>query len=174
MTSETSPGPPALTASSVDIFAGVPPSIYMNEAISQSGGRHLILFDGVCGLCNRFNSFVLPRDVRGVFHFAPIQSELARSTLLHFGRNPDVLDSFHVVVDYRSASPRLRSKAEAALFVARELGGIWRLSTVLQVLPVSLLNGIYDLIARHRYRIFGRYDNCTVPKDDYRNRFVDM
>jgi predicted DCC family thiol-disulfide oxidoreductase YuxK len=139
----------------------------------EQPGRHLLLYDGVCGLCNRLNGFVLPRDPGGVFHFAPLQSETARSILLRFGRDSGSLETFYVVEDYRSAAPRLWSKARAGLFVARQIGGVWRLLTIFGILPDFLLNFVYDLIARHRYRIFGRYDVCLMPKPEYKARFVD-
>src|SRR5262245_22563749 len=122
--------------------------------LQEQPGRHLILYDGVCGLCNRLNAFVLPCDPTGVFDFAPLQSETARSILLRFGRDSSSLDTFYVVEDYRSGAPRLWSKARAGLFVARQIGGLWRLLTIFGVLPDFLLNFVYDLIARHRYRIF--------------------
>ena len=157
----------------VDIFAILPPAVRMDQAIPHDTGRHLILYDGVCGLCNRFNAFVLPRDPHGLFHFAPIQSEMGRSQLLKFGRNPEVLDTFYVVADYRSGAPRLLTKARAALFVARQLGGVCHLAAILGGLPDPLLNSVYNLIARHRYRIFGRYDTCPMPKAEYKTRFID-
>jgi predicted DCC family thiol-disulfide oxidoreductase YuxK len=141
---------------------------------SKDIDRHLILYDGVCGLCNRLNTFVLPRDPRGRFHFAPIQSDVARRTLQRFGRDPELLDTFYVLADYHSASPTLRSKARAALFVAREIGGVWKLATVFGVFPDFLLNAFYDLVARNRYRIFGRHETCLMPKPEYKDRFVGL
>lgn len=146
----------------------------MNSGGAQEAGRHLILYDGVCGLCNRMNTFVLARDPAGIFHFAPLQSELSRSLLFRFGRNPDVLDTFFVVADYRSRNPRLLLKAHAALFIARQIGGVWKLATILKVLPDVLLDSGYDLIARNRYRIFGRYDACLLPKPEHRTRFIGL
>lgn|SRR5262245_26130396 len=147
----------------------------MNPGLRQAQpNRHLILYDGVCGLCNRLNAFVLPRDPVGVFHFAPLQSETGRSILLKFGRDSSALDTFYVVEDYRSGAPRLWFKARAGLFVARQIGGVWRLLAIFGVLPDVLLNVVYDLIARHRYRIFGRYDVCLMPKPEYKARFIDL
>lgn len=136
--------------------------------------KHLILYDGVCGLCNRLNNFVLARDSRALFHFASIQSEVGRKTLLHFHKDPDVMNTLYVVADYGSANPRILSKARATLFVGKELGGIWRLATVFGILPDSLLNIAYDVIAKNRYRLFGRYDTCAIPKPEYKNRFVGL
>src|SRR4030095_4391698 len=97
-------------------------------------------------------------DPQGLFHFAPIQGETGQSILRRFGHDPRVLDTFYVIADYRSSTPRLFSKATAALFVSTHLRGIARLAGVFRILPEVVLNAVYDLIARYRYRIFGRYD----------------
>src|SRR5437660_10678298 len=80
-------------------------------------GEHLILYDGVCGLCNRLNAFLLTRDTRGVFDFASLQSAAGQSVLRRFDRNAEDLTTFYVVTDYRSESSALLSKAGPALFV---------------------------------------------------------
>ena len=146
----------------------------MSSQTPQEPGIHLVLYDGVCGLCNRLNSFLLPRDPKGRFHYAPLQGEISRELLRRFGKDPGELNTFYIVRDYLSDSPRLLSKAEAALFVAEQIGGIWRLATIFGILPVSVLNACYDLIARYRYRIFGRYDTCPVPKAEHKHRFVGL
>lgn len=136
-------------------------------------GEHLILYDGVCGLCNRLNQFVLPRDPEGVFLFASLQSAVGRSILQGFGRNPDDLNTFFVVKNHRSASPALMSKSGAALFVAKTLGAPWRWLGIFAVFPSTLLDWGYDLIARNRYRLFGRSATCWLPRPEYKNRFLD-
>jgi predicted DCC family thiol-disulfide oxidoreductase YuxK len=140
---------------------------------TDSAGRHLILYDAVCGLCDRLVRLVLPRDRREVFHFASLQSDLGRSLVRQFGRDPDRLDTFFVVSDYRSPSPALLCRARAALFVAKALGGAWRALEVLGVLPDAMLNPAYHLIARHRYRLFGRRESCLMPPAEYQRRFID-
>jgi len=136
-------------------------------------GEHLLLYDGVCGFCNRMNQFVLRRDARHVFDFASLQSEAGRSHLARFGRSPDAMDTFYVIADYRSTRPTLLWKARAALFVFRTLGASWRWLGAVGALPDSLLNRAYDLVARNRYRIFGKYEACVVPTPEYRQRFID-
>ena len=137
-------------------------------------GRHLILYDGVCGLCNRLNRFVLERDAVAVFQFASLQSRLGQSILRGYGRDPDKLETLYVVVNYGSESAVLLSKSRAALFVLKTLGGPWRLAASLGVLPHRLLDWAYDLVARHRYRVFGRYENCLMPGPEYETRFIDV
>jgi predicted DCC family thiol-disulfide oxidoreductase YuxK len=136
-------------------------------------GQHLLLYDGVCGLCNRLVRFVLPRDPAGVFHYAALQSELGRSTARRHGQDPDALDTFYVVSNYRSGSPAVLRKGRAALFVVKALGAPWSFVAALGFLPDGLLNAAYDLVATRRYRIFGRYDTCMLPSAKYRDRFDD-
>ena len=137
-------------------------------------GDHLLLYDGVCGLCNRLTQFVLPRDTAGVFAFASLQSETGGSTLARFGKKCSDLDTFYVVTNYRSEAPGLLSKAAAALFVMRALGAPWRWLNLFGVLPTAVLNGGYDLIARNRYGLFGRLDTCLLPSPEHRRRFIDV
>ena len=124
------------------------------RSADSNAGRHLILYDGLCGLCNRLNQFVLPRDSRGTFVFAFTQSRVGRELVTRFGRNPDDLDTFFVISHYRSYSARLLSKSSAALFVAGgELDAPWNWLRVFGVLPGPLRDWGYDLIARNRYRV---------------------
>ncbi len=134
----------------------------------------MVLYDGVCGLCNRLNNFVLPRDTRAVFDFASLQSAVGRSTLARFGRNPEDLNTFYLVTNYRSESPALLSKASAALFVMKKLGDPWRWLGLFGVFPSALLDRAYDLTARYRYWLFGRYESCLMPSAEYRKRFIDL
>jgi predicted DCC family thiol-disulfide oxidoreductase YuxK len=150
----------------------------MSESASQTsistGGEHLVLYDGVCGLCNRLNNFVLLRDSRGVFDFASLQSAVGRSALQRFGRNPEDLNTFYLVTNYRSESPALLSKAGAALLVMKKLGDPWRWLGLLGVFPSPLLDQVYDLAARYRYRLFGHYESCLMPNAEYKKRFIDL
>jgi len=137
-------------------------------------GNHLILYDGVCGLCNRLNRFVLKRDAAGVFRFASLQSNLGQSILRAHGKDPGSLETLYVVVHHGAKSPVLLSKSGAALFILETLRGPWRLAAVLRILPRPLLDWAYYLVARNRYRVFGRYDHCLIPSSKYRSRFIDV
>jgi predicted DCC family thiol-disulfide oxidoreductase YuxK len=145
----------------------------MKVRAAQGAGRHLILYDGVCGLCNRLVTEVLPRDPKGLFHFASLQSATARALLTAHGRNPDVLDNMYVVEDYKSDSPRLLGRARAALFVIAHLESPWRFLRSFGVLPTFLLDAVYSIIARNRYRVFGKLDHCMMPAAEHASRFVD-
>jgi predicted DCC family thiol-disulfide oxidoreductase YuxK len=138
------------------------------------GGRHLLLYDGVCGLCDHLVQFVLAHDARHTFDFAPLQSGTGRAAVAREGGDPDALTSFYVVRDYQTAHPRSLVKARAALVVARELGWPWRVASLCGVLPTALLDVGYDLVARYRYRVFGRFEQCMLPRPDQRGRFIDV
>src|SRR5882672_6062072 len=117
----------------------------------QSAGSHLILYDGVCGLCNRLNAFVLKHDRTGQFKFASLQSATGRTLLRQFNRNPNILDTFYVVTNYNTGSGTPIERARAGLFVLKTLGSPWSWAGIFGILPDSLLNFAYDFIARRRY-----------------------
>ena len=136
-------------------------------------GAHLVLYDGVCGLCSRVIHFVLEHDRRSVFAFAALQSAAGQAVVERFGGNPRELTTILVVANYRAAGARVYTRSAAALFVAGELGWPWKAAVLLRVLPTPIRDGIYDLIARTRYRLFGRLDHCLVPRPELRRRFID-
>jgi predicted DCC family thiol-disulfide oxidoreductase YuxK len=116
---------------------------------------------------------VLPRDPKGLFHFASLQSPTARALLTAHGKNPDVLDNMYVVEDYRGDSPPLLDRARAALFVIAHLESPWRFLRAFGVLPTFLLDAVYSIIARNRYRVFGKLDHCMMPTAEHASRFLD-
>ena len=132
-----------------------------------------MLYDGVCGLCNRLLQFLLEHDRRAAFSFASLQSPAGRALVERFGGNPDELSSFHVVANYRASHARMFSRSSAALFVASQLGWPWKLAVLLRVLPAASLDRVYNVIARNRYRMFGRYEQCPTPRPEFRDRFVE-
>jgi len=137
------------------------------------GGRHLILYDGVCGLCNRLVLFILPRDRRDAFVFAGMQSDLAARVLQRHGRDASAVDTFFVVRDYEMPDERLLDRSDAGLFVAKTLGRGWQLFWPLRRVPRRLRDVGYRLVARNRYRIFGRLDQCLLPSPAARHKFLD-
>jgi predicted DCC family thiol-disulfide oxidoreductase YuxK len=143
------------------------------QARCEPSGSHLLLYDGVCGLCSRLLQFVLVRDRRGLFRFAALQSATGRAIVARAGGDPDDLDSFYAVANYATPQARTHTKSRAGLFVLGELGWPWSLARPIGLLPTSILDLVYDLIARYRYRVFGRYDQCLVPRPEFRNRFVE-
>ncbi len=135
----------------------------------------ILLYDGVCGLCNRFVQFILRRDRDGIFGFASLQSPLAARILSRHGINPGDLDTVYAVVNYELPNERLLSRSDAVLFILKQLGGVWSATAVfLRFLPKFARDLAYDTVARHRYRIFGRYEKCLLPRDQDRSRFLDL
>jgi predicted DCC family thiol-disulfide oxidoreductase YuxK len=120
----------------------------------------LILFDGVCVLCSRGCGFVSKRDRRGYFRFVPMQMAEGRPLAEQLGINPDRPDSFAFV-----ANGHAYVKSEAVLRIARELPR-WQWTWLFHFIPRVIRDEIYDLVARNRYRWFGRRDACTLPNSD--------
>jgi len=154
-----------------------------NEALSVRAERHpVLLYDGVCGLCNRTVQFVLKRDRSDVFRFAALQSALGRRILEKQGINPADLDTFYVVVGFDASLPagpdqnaRVLARSDAVSFVLGQLGGVWGFfGGLLMMVPRFVRDGMYNLVARSRYRVFGRYEQCPVPSEADRKRFLDL
>jgi predicted DCC family thiol-disulfide oxidoreductase YuxK len=140
-----------------------------------SGPNPIILYDGVCGLCNRLIQFVLKHDSQDRFRFASLQSDFAAQVLRRQGAAPEDLDTVYVLLDHGLREERLTSRSDAAITVFRELGGGWAaLGAALRAFPSWLRNWGYKLVARNRYRIFGKYDSCPIPYEKDRRRFLDM
>jgi predicted DCC family thiol-disulfide oxidoreductase YuxK len=128
----------------------------------------LILFDGVCNLCNGFVRFVIARDPGGTFQFGALQSAAARRVLeLHDA--PEALPDALVLVEEGA----LHWRSTAVLRIAKGLTFPWPLTYVLIAVPRPLRDAIYVLVARHRYRWFGQRDQCMVPTQELRSRFLD-
>ena len=141
---------------------------------ARPAGNPILLYDGVCGLCNRFVRFMLRHDRRDVFHFASLQSPLAARILERHGASTATLDTVYVVADPEQPSERLYARSDAVAYVLRELGGGWRLLGHLwKFLPLPLRDAAYNLIARNRYRIFGKLDACPLPEPRDRHKFLD-
>lgn len=128
----------------------------------------LILYDGVCPLCTASVIFVIKRDPRKRFHFAALQSPLGQMLLARYGLPHDEFTTFVLITEDGHDT-----RSTAALKVARELGGPWRLLYALIVVPMPLRDMIYRVVARHRYRWFGKRETCLVPSADIQDRFVD-
>ena len=146
----------------------------MSEPAGPSDEAPLVLYDGVCGLCNRLNRFVIARDPAGRFRFAALQSSLAREILARHGRDPRDLDTLYLVLSRGRPDERLLRKSDAVLWILRALGGPWRAAAALRLVPRVLRDLGYDLVARTRYRLFGRYDACPLPDPRHKGRFLDQ
>jgi predicted DCC family thiol-disulfide oxidoreductase YuxK len=127
-----------------------------------------ILFDGVCNLCNASVRFVLRRDPHARFRFAALQSEAGRRLLEEHRLPADELSTVVVVADGRAYT-----RSDAALRIARGLGGAWPALGALRVVPRPLRDRAYGVVARNRYRWFGRREECMLPTPELRERFLD-
>ena len=140
--------------------------------MTQLADEHLLLYDGTCGLCSRTVRFVLRRDGDAVFRFASLQGEPGRAALARAGVANSDPGTFVVVKRWKVA-PEALTRSRAALFVAARLPRPWRWLRVLGVLPVTLLDRAYDLVARGRHRLLPGTDECALPANPERERFLD-
>lgn len=127
----------------------------------------VLLFDGVCNLCNASVQWVLLRDRKGVFRFAALQSDTGQALLQQLGRSTDDFDSV-VLVD----GDRVLLHSDVALEIVRRLGGAWQLLYVFKIIPRAVRDAVYRWIARNRYRWFGRRSACMLPRPEWKERFV--
>jgi predicted DCC family thiol-disulfide oxidoreductase YuxK len=135
----------------------------------------IILYDGVCGLCNRLVQFLLKHDKHARLRFASLQSDFAAKVLQRHGIDPKDLDTLHVIENYEQPGERVLQRSNAILRAGRELGGFWSASAgAARIIPRSLRDVIYRFVARNRYRVFGKYDTCMLPEPNQRSRFLDV
>ena len=142
------------------------------QSRTDTEGRHLVLFDGYCGLCTAFVQFLLPRDPGGIFRFASLSSSEGRAIVTRHGGDADDMSTVYVVADYRTPDARPLTRSRAALFVLGALGWPWKAATLFGVLPTALLDRVYDFVARNRYRVFGRREQCMMPRPEWQDRFI--
>ncbi len=135
----------------------------------------ILLYDGVCGLCNKLVQFILRGDRQALFRFASLQSPLAARILSRHGVNPGNLDTVWVVLNHELPTESLLSRSDAVIFVLKQLPTPWPASAfLLRLLPSFLRDLGYNAVARRRYRIFGRSEICMLPRDQDHSRFLDV
>ncbi|NYZ62357.1 thiol-disulfide oxidoreductase DCC family protein [Luteimonas deserti] len=131
------------------------------------GAPPIIVFDGVCALCSGWVRFLLRRDRHGVFRFAAMQDRVGRDLLAAHGIDPTDPVSFLLV-----EGDAAWCDSDGVIEVLRRLGGSWRAAVALRVVPGALRDAAYRLLARNRYRMFGRRDACMLPPEGMRARFL--
>lgn len=129
--------------------------------------KAIILFDGVCNLCNRSVQFILKRDKKGYFHFTSLQSE-AGQELLAENELPQADFNSFVLIE----NGKVYQKSTAALRVCRKLSGGWPLLYGFIIVPPFIRNAVYSWIARNRYKWFGKKEACMLPKPEWKERFL--
>ena len=135
----------------------------MNKQLTHS----IILFDGVCNLCNGAVNFVIKRDPGNVFKFTPLQEKQGVLLLKKHAIDAQELDSIVLV-----ENKKVYTKSSAALRIARKLSGLWPLFFVLLIIPRFIRDGVYDFIAKNRYKWFGKKEQCIIPTPGLREKFL--
>lgn len=142
----------------------------MGDEIPDEGS--IILFDGVCNLCNGFVQFVVPRDPKGRFRFASLQSDVGQALLADHDLPTETLESVVLIED-----EDCYVKSAAAVRIVAALGGIYTLSAPLRYVPRPIRDRAYDVVATHRYRLFGKKEQCRIPSrsesEEIRARFLE-
>jgi predicted DCC family thiol-disulfide oxidoreductase YuxK len=128
----------------------------------------IILFDGVCTLCNGFVQFILKKDKNKVFQFASLQSKYGKQFSAHFNLP---IDDPETIVLYDGN--KIHTESEAVIRIISSFHGIWKSFIILSIFPKFIRNWFYRLIARNRYKIFEKKDQCMVPDWDIKDRFID-
>ncbi len=135
-------------------------------------GSTVVLFDGVCGMCNATVQFLLKRDRHGALGYASLQSDVAHEVLARHGRDASDLDTVYVITDFDTERERVLARSSAVIRMVAALGGVYRAIVVLRVIPAFLRDFLYDRIAKNRYRMFGKREACMVPSPEHRARFL--
>ena len=128
----------------------------------------IILFDGVCNLCNGAINFIIKRNSKASLKFASLQSDTGKQLLKEYNIDPLKTDSI-VLIDSNKAF----LKSDAALHIAKDLDDAYPLLYSFMIIPAFIRNSIYDLIARNRYKWFGKKESCMIPTPDLKSRFLD-
>ncbi|KZS42255.1 thiol-disulfide oxidoreductase [Aquimarina aggregata] len=133
-------------------------------------GEKIILFDGVCNLCNSAINFIIKRDKKSIFRYASLQSEIGKKLIAD--RNIDIskIDSI-LLIDPKIA---YYHKSTAALHIAKELSGLYPILSVFLILPKFFRDWIYDIVAKNRYKWFGKKESCMIPTAELKALFIDQ
>jgi predicted DCC family thiol-disulfide oxidoreductase YuxK len=135
---------------------------------SSATVKPILVFDGMCNLCAGSVRFILNHEKQPTLRFAPLQTPTGAQLTREFGFNPEDAKTFVLIADERAYV-----KSDAVVRLARELRGIWKLLALLRVMPRPVRDWVYDVIARNRYRWFGRREACMVPAPEVKARFIE-
>ena len=129
--------------------------------------NNVVIFDGVCNLCNWSVQFIIKHDPKAIFKFTSLQSEFGTALAKEHGLSSENPESVLLLKD-----GELLSKSAAALAIVTELNGIWKLLVIFRLIPQNIRDSIYDWIANNRYYWFGKRDKCMVPTEGIKERFI--
>lgn len=133
----------------------------------MNSDKPVILFDGVCNLCNKSVQFVIKRDTEGLFKYASLQSGFGQQLLKEFNLPQDKFNSFILFQDNK-----IYTRSTGALRMLTQLEG-WKWVRVLNIIPRFIRDGVYNIISKYRYRWFGKKDECMIPTKELKARFID-
>lgn len=134
----------------------------------MENNKKIILFDGVCNLCNGAVKFIIKRDHNDTFRFAALQSESGRKLLAERNIDTEDIDSIILI----EPNVAYYTKSTAALEIGASLKGLRTLSSILLWLPESFRNIVYDIVAKNRYKWYGKRDSCIIPSEELKNKFI--
>jgi len=140
--------------------------------VREHTSNPIVLYDGVCGLCNRAVKFLLKRDRHDRLRFASLQSDFAATLLQRHALDHHDLDTVYVVLNHGQTDETLLAKSDAILFFAKAIGGVWNIARLGRIIPRPIRNWLYDFVARHRYQVFGKYESCMLPSPRERHKFI--
>ncbi len=130
--------------------------------------KFIILFDGVCNLCNNSIQLIIKRDKKQRFLFASLQSDAAQDILLQFQLRNSDFDSIIFI-----ENGEIHQKSTAILKISTYLGGLWKLNYGFMIIPEFIRDAIYSFIAKNRYKWFGKKDVCMIPTEELKIRFLE-
>ena len=129
--------------------------------------KKIIVFDGVCILCNSFVQFILKKDQTKQFYFSTSQSDFVKEKLRTLQLKVNPMDSVIYLKD-----GNVLTESNAVLSILSDLGGMWKLLSILKLVPPFIRNSAYRFCAKRRYRVFGRLDTCMMPPSEWKSRFL--
>jgi predicted DCC family thiol-disulfide oxidoreductase YuxK len=133
----------------------------------MAAGNPVLLFDGVCNLCNGFVQFIIKRDTKGIFRFTSLQSDIGQQLMKDHGFPTDELNTVILI-----KNGQVYTRSDAPLQIARHLSFPWPLFSIFAIVPKMIRDRIYDWVARNRYKWYGKKDSCMIPTPELKSRFL--
>jgi len=130
--------------------------------------KKIVLFDGVCNLCSSAVQFIIKYDKKDIFRFVALQSQLGISICKHLGISFSKMDSI-ILYDPKTA---YFYKSSAVIEIAKNFGGLWRLTPILRIVPIFISDRIYDYVAKNRYNWYGKKESCMIPTPELKSKFL--
>ncbi len=134
-------------------------------------GKKIILFDGVCNLCNNAINFIIKHDKKDTFRYASLQSDIGKELIEQRNIDTSKLDSILLIEQKKMI---YFHKSTAALHIAKQLSGLYPFLSVFLILPKFLRDWVYDIVAKNRYKWFGKKESCMIPTPELRALFIDQ